>query len=292
MRPPKLNALSAFDAAARHLNFRRAAVELHLTQGAVAQQVRKLEADLGLPLFHRLARGLALTEQGRLYHHDISRALAIIDRATQTLLATSALITLSVPPSLATKWLVPQLAKFAQLYPEIEIQTLASVDLADFHRDGVDIAIRQTQPPFAEDLVAHVLAPQQLCAVCSPALAQSIGNIQGLQDLIGQRLIQDSHQHWQILLEQASIELPKRILQFNQTALAIDAAAMGQGIALAPKLLLETELTQGKLVIIWQDKRPEQPGFYIVYPLARKANAKARGCVIQYLRAASKPLHG
>lgn len=103
MRKPNLNALRAFDAAARLGSFQAASGELHVTQGAIAQQIRKLEADLGLPLFIRAARGVTLTETGAAYHHEISKALSLIDRATRALQPDTRIVTLSVPPSLASK---------------------------------------------------------------------------------------------------------------------------------------------------------------------------------------------
>ena len=115
-----------FDAAARHLNFRLAAEELHLTQGAVAQQVRRLEADLGLSLFHRKARGLALTEIGRGYHISVRRALAIIDDATHKLRPQNTLVTLSVTMALASRWLVPRLGAFSRSNPDIETKIVVT----------------------------------------------------------------------------------------------------------------------------------------------------------------------
>lgn len=146
MRAPKLNALRMFDAAARHGSFRTAAEELHLTQGAVAQQVRGLEADLGVALFERKARGLSPTAEGARYHDAVRRALGIIDRATQALRPADTAVRLSVPPSFASKWLVPRLAGFAAAHPDILLDTTASETLTDFRRDGIDLAVRQGLP--------------------------------------------------------------------------------------------------------------------------------------------------
>jgi LysR family transcriptional regulator, glycine cleavage system transcriptional activator len=281
---PNLNALRMFDAAARHLNFRLAAEELNLTQGAVAQQVRRLEADLGLLLFQRLARGLALTEAGRSYHGPVRRALAIIDEATGKLLPESARITLSVTPSFATKWLVPRLAGFEKTHPEIDLQTLASERIADFKSDGVNLAIRQGRPPFERGVEAVLLAPLGLRAVCSPDYAKSVSPIRNIEEFAEQRLIQDSHAYWEKLFEETGTAPRHRMMQFNQTALAMDAAANGQGIALAPSLLLVDEFAKGRLVSLWQDEGGEQNGYYIVHPASKQANA-ARAAVIAWIRA-------
>jgi len=282
MRTPNLNSLRMFDAAARHLNFRLASEELHVTQGAVAQQVRRLEADLGLQLFHRKARGLALTHVGRSYHGPVCRALAMIDSATQKLRPENSLIALSVPPSFASKWLVPRLGRFAQDHPAIDLKTVASEDLSDFQSDGVDVAIRQGRPPFGKRLRVELLAPLDLCAVCSPDYADKAAPVSRFEDFFARPLIQDSHHHWDALFESAGLEAPRRMMQFNQTALAMDAAANGQGIALALRLLLGAEIAHGKLVRLWQDTRSDQSGFYVICPDRPRANS-ARDAVIDWV---------
>lgn len=265
MRSPNLNALRMFDAAARHLNFRRAAEEMNLTQGAVAQQVRGLEADLGVKLFERKARGLSLTTQGRDYHASVGRALVLIHQATQKLAPTSEQIRLSVTPSFATKWLVPRLPKFTTAHPDIDIQTEASEGLADFQSDGIDLAIRYGRPPFGEDLSFKFLAPLGLSAVCSPALAEEISPISKIEDFASHQLIEDAHSNWRPLLDQGDEEPRLRIMKFNQTALAMDAAANGQGIALAPYLLIEAEVARGELAVVWQDTTEYDRGYYLVW---------------------------
>ncbi|MEH6632506.1 MAG: LysR substrate-binding domain-containing protein [Halopseudomonas aestusnigri] len=287
MRSPNLNSLKMFDAAARHLNFRLAAEELNLTQGAVAQQVRRLESDLQIQFFHRRPRGLELTQIGQEYHLSIRRALAIIDVATTKLQPINTRITVSVPPSFAAKWLVPRLSQFSQAYPDIDLQTDASEKVADFRTDDVDIAIRQGTPPFGaapldDDLQIEQLSPFHLCAVCNPDLAAVIGPVEELHDLAEQPLIQDRHFLWTPMLEQLGISASKRILQFNQTALAMDAAANGQGVTLAPQLLVTTEETQGRLVSLWQDIEPSVGGYYLLYPTFKAPNP-ARDSVVQWL---------
>ena len=272
MRSPNLNSLKMFDAAARHLNFRLAAEELSLTQGAVAQQVRRLESELGLKLFFRKARGLELTEVGKSYHRSIQRALTIIDDATRKLIPESAVITLSITPSFASKWLVPRLARFAKMHAEIEVQTVASEQLADFQTDGVDLAIRQGRPPFGDELHAELLSPIDLRAVCSPEFAKSCGPIEKVTDFAGEQLIQDSHNLWDRLLDEAALSAEHKVLQFNQTTLAMDAAANGQGVALAPRILSTLDVQQGRLVELWQDGNSEQDGYYFVHPRSRKTD--------------------
>ncbi|MEH6547251.1 MAG: LysR substrate-binding domain-containing protein [Sneathiella sp.] len=266
MRTPNLNALKMFDAAARHLNFRLAAEELNVTQGAVAQKVRQLEDALGRQLFNRKPRGLALTALGRRYHGPVRRAFAMIDEATAIFQPASTQLTLSVTPSFATKWLVPRLAAFAETYPDIEVQTVASEDLANFQSDGVNLAIRQGRPPTGQGYQCELLSPLDLCAICSPRYATRVKAIKHVSDFAALDLIQDAHDHWTALFEAANRKPPRRMLRFNQIALAMDAAANGQGIALAPRLLVAAEVASGKLIDLWRDKRQGLWGYYLIYP--------------------------
>ena len=177
---------------------------------------------------------------------------------------------------------MPRLGGFTRAHPAIDLRTLASEDLANFRSDGVDVAIRQGRPPFDKSLRVELLAPLDLCAVCSPGYAREAAPIRRFGDFAAQPLIQDSHGHWDALFETAGIAARNRMMQFNQTALAMDAAATGQGIALAPRLLLAAELAQGKLVEVWRDRRPDQSGFYVVWPDRPRSNP-ARDAVIDWI---------
>ncbi len=282
MRLPNLNAVRMFDAAAKHLNFRLAAEELNLTQGAVAQQVRRLEADLGLKLFEREARGLALTDVGRTYHGAIRRALAIIEEATRTLKPAPAKIAISVTPSFASKWLVQRLHRFAERHPDIDLQVVASERVADFRSDGIDLAIRWGKPAVGAAVSSTLLAPIDLCAVCSPGFAEGLDGITGRDLFASQPLIQDSHSFWEILFDEFGIGEHRRIMQFNQTALAMDAAANGQGIAVAPRLLIEEDVARGRLVVVWKDENPDRGGYHIVHP-APKGRTAERDAVVAWI---------
>ena len=257
-----LNALRIFDAAARHQNFRRAADELHVTQGAVAQQIRSLEARLGKPLFLRLPRGLALTEAGSSYHVEINRALRIITEATAQLVDMTT-ITLSVTPSLASKWLMPKLPQLIEIMPDVDLKIHASEQKTDLLRGDADLAIRQGPPPKEPTFETLKLAEIDYIAVASPKLCASSLT---LEEVLQHRLIQDSHGHWDRLCADLDLPQPKATLNVNQTALAIDAAMNEQGIALTPRLLAQDALTAGILQAVWQDTRPIDQGFYVLYP--------------------------
>ena len=282
MHSINLNSLRMFDAAAQHLNFGNAAEELNLTQGAVAQQVRKLEGDLGLKLFERHARGLSLTGPGRSYAASVRKGLNIIDEATQKLVPAPAKLTLSVPPSLATKWLVPRLKDFMQAHPDIEVNTLASETLSNFTSDGVTLAIRIGKRPKQASLDTIELSPLNMVAVSSSGLAEKIGSPITLADLTRHPLIYDEHNYWMKLISDAGLDAPRAAMSFNQTALAIDAAAAGEGVALVPRLIAQGGLANGTLVEVWKNHETTQDAYHLVWPKAAAPKAP-RDAMIDWL---------
>jgi len=259
---PPLNALRAFEASARQLNFRLAAEELGVTQGAVAQQVRGLEARLGLSLFERLPRGLRLTEAGRRFHAPLRRAFQLIEEAVDDL-SGQRQITLSVTPSFASKWLVPRLSDFATKHPDVRVQVDACERLADFQADGVDIAVRHSRAPQEAGLIATPLFSTEFMVVCSPALGEQVKTP---QDLMNHVLLSDSHGLWPLFLEQVGVTGRPRTMSFSQTSLAIDAAICGQGLALANAQLVASELASGQLVQPVSQVLFDDLSFFIVTP--------------------------
>lgn len=271
-RLPSLNGLRAFEVAARHLNFRLAAEELGVTQGAVAQQVRNLEAQLGLQLFHRQSRSLFLTEAGRSYVVNIRKAFDLIAEATTVLRPEPDHLTISVTPSFAVRWLIPRLPDFTAAHPDIDLRIVASDRTANFQTDGIDLAVRQGQPPFGPGFVAELLLDEEIVAVASPAaLARSRGGSLTLP------LLHDGHDLWPQflpLIPPEAMRLPVQNIRFNQTALAIEAAAAGQGLALAPHVFVAGDLASGKLVQALAPVLRTGAGFYLVAP--RKLRNPAR----------------
>lgn len=279
---PNLNGVRAFDAAARRLNFRLAAQDLNVTQGAVAQHVRRLEAELGLKLFDREARGLSLTEAGARYRIPVRNALAMIEDATGRLLPSARRVTISVPPSFATKWLAPRLARFAEAHPDVELQTVASEALADFRTDGVDLAIRQGPAPRPKAALTSVfLGPLRLIAVSAPG-SDVATDISGFAR---QPLTADGHDHWRALFDDAGLSHAGRVTRFNQTALAIDAAAGGLGAAIAPRILVADDLAAGRVKEVWRPRstgdEDENRGFHLIFPSG--AGSAARDAVVNWL---------
>jgi len=266
---PPLNALRAFEAAARNLNFRLAAEEIGVTQGAVAQQVRHLEDVLSLRLFERLPRGLALTTEGLAYFSAVQRALNIILDATDVLSRRSSTLTISTTPSFASKWLIPRLSEFSQSYPAIEVRIIADEKLCTFKGDGVDIAIRLGKPPFGKGLVGDLLFPVDIFAVGSPSLLDGPRPLTKPSDLAKHVLLHDAHDLWPEFLAALKAESrvdPTKGPRFSHSSLAIDAAAAGQGIALTSEPLVERDIAAGRLRRIFDSSFSLSLGYYVVYP--------------------------
>lgn len=272
-RLPPLNALRAFEVAARHLNFRLAAEEMGVTQGAVAQHVRNLEAVLGVRLFERLPRSLALTGEGRSYAAQVRRAFGSIAEATDSLRPARLRLTISVTPTFASKWLIPRLPQITAVQPGLDLRVLAAETLANFQSDGVDIAVRQGKPPFGPGLRVDPLFGQDAVAVCSPALLCGLRPPLEPDSLARFTLLHDAHNLWPDYIEAAFPDCgisagqmsAGRGIRFSHTALAIDAAVAGQGIALVNGFLVEQDLAAGRLVRPFAATIPA-PGFHVVVP--------------------------
>lgn len=265
---PPLNGLRAFAAAGRHLTFRAAADELGVTQGAVAQQVRGLEDHLNLRLFLREPRGLAFTEEGRAYHIAIARAFDQMADATDALRTAPSHVTISVTPTFASKWLIPRLAAFTQAHPGIDLRITATERVSSFHADGIDLAVRQGNPPFGASLRADLLFEQQIVAVCAPHLAEALNTPMDAAGIAEATLLHDTHDLWpQFIKTVFGRDLPTaRGLRFNQTTLSLDAALAGQGIALANRFLVQRDLRAKRLVQPIEGALSGGSGFYLLSP--------------------------
>ncbi|MCQ4631917.1 transcriptional regulator GcvA [Shinella sp. CPCC 100929] len=268
-RLPSLNALRVFEVVTRHLNFRLAAEELAVTQGAVAQQVRGLEAELGLKLFDRQPRTLALTEAGRSYVANVRRAFELIAEATEALRPEPQHLTISVTPTFASKWLIPRLPEFTAAHPDIDLRILATDRISNFQTDAVDLAVRYGRPPFGPGLDVDLLFEQVVVAVGSPLLIEKLGSPAQAEAFARYALLHDAHDFWPQFLEQVFPEgapaAPKNI-RFNQTAHAIEAAIAGQGLALASRLFVEGDIRDGRLTRLFAVEMRAGADFYAVSP--------------------------
>ncbi|QXH54863.1 LysR substrate-binding domain-containing protein [Pseudomonas maumuensis] len=252
--PAIINHLVAFEAAARLGSFRAAADELHVTPGAVAQQVRTLESKLGRSLFERLARGLRPNRDGADYLARVRLALDIVEDATCELLERdnprdTQQVLLSTTPAFASRWLIPRLGQLAQAHPQLAVMIDASDSTRPLSGKGaVDLAVRWGVPPFAE-AYARPLLPGIAVPVCAPAL-RGEQPWRRATDLAQQPLISDSHNNWKRWFDHYA--LPGTRFNgpvFSQTILAIEAAEQGMGIALVPRLLVDNALKAGTLVL-------------------------------------------
>jgi LysR family transcriptional regulator, glycine cleavage system transcriptional activator len=251
-RLPPLNALKAFEAAARHESFTRAAEELCVTQGAVSHQVKALETELSLKLFTRDRKGLVITEQGREYLAVLRDALDRIALGTERLRQrqSSGVLTVSTSPDFAAKWLVNRLGRFSEAHPEIDLRISATMHHVDFAREDVDVAVRHGDGRWP-GLDALRLAPEELFPVCSPKLLAGARAIRAPADILKHPLLHlddwTSSSRW---LEAAGITDADAMHGpvLNRASILIDAAIDGQGVALARTTLAASDLISGRLV--------------------------------------------
>lgn len=286
--PSIVNHLAAFEAAARLGSFRAAADELHVTPGAVAQQVRTLEDKLGRPLFERLPRGLRTNREGAAYLLRVRLALDILEDATRELLqrdeqADPGQVLLSTTPAFASRWLIPRLGQLARAQPQVALMIDASDSTRPLSGKGaVDLAVRWGTPPFAE-AYALPLLPGLAIPVCAPAL-RGERRWQQASDLAGVPLISDSHDNWRRWLDHHG-QPGQRVHGpvFSQTILAIEAAEQGMGIALVPRLLVENALRAGTLVCALEHHELQTPaGFHLLAAQAPEPGSAA-ALVVRWL---------
>jgi LysR family glycine cleavage system transcriptional activator len=271
-RLPPLNALKAFEAAARHESFTRAAEELCVTQGAVSHQVKALEEELGLKLFNRERQRLIITEAGRAYLEVVRDALDRIAAGTERLLQrqSAGALTVSTSPNFAAKWLVHRLGRFAEAHPGIDLRVSATLHHVDFAREDVDLAIRhgdgQGSGLHVTRLCAEVLAP-----VCSPKLLRGRNGLHTPADLARHPLLHvNDRNDWIKWLDAAgvrNVDLSRGPV-LNQASMTLDAAVDGQGVALARSALAAWDLINGRLVRPFQLALPVPYAYWIVCPKA------------------------
>lgn len=281
-RLPPLTALKAFEAAARHLSFTRAAEELHVTQAAVSHQVKALEDFLGQPLFMRLTRALELTPAGESYAPVIKEAFETIERATRRLMEdqdSQGVLNVSVSPTFLSRWLIPRLPAWQESHPEIELRLVSTPRLADFVRDGVDVAIRHGRGIWP-GLSARRLFQAKSVPVASPKLIAGPQSLKEPADLSRHVLLHDlvEPDNWRIWLMAAGVKEiePERGMRFGTGADAIQAAIEGAGVALARRAIIRRDVEEGRLVIPFEVPMPKDFAFYVVFPEGSAKRPKVR----------------
>ncbi len=290
---PPLNALRAFEAAARHMSITQAAGELRVTPAAISHQVRILEDHVGLPLFMRNGRGLALTDAGSAGLRDLREGFARLGAAMDAIdsLGEAGVLSVSVAPSFAAKWLLPRLDSFQAAHPEIDVHVSASMELTDFVKDGVDLAIRYGAGRYSDLAVERLLA-ESVVPVCSPEFLERQGPFAGPADLVEATLLHDdspdndpSCPNWEMWLTAAGARHidAARGPRFNQSSLVIEAAVLGRGIALAKTALAARDLRHGRLVQPFRSAMKVDFAYFIVAPRA-KLNLPKVSYFIDWLR--------
>ena len=279
---PSTAALRAFEAAARHRSFTGAAVELGRTQGAVSHQIRELETRLGVTLFEREARGIALTESGRIYLPFVVESLDRLRAGNDALRPQTGdhVLTVSCSPNFASKWLVPRLGEFIAAHPDIDLRISATLHHVTFDGDGIDMAVRHGDGNWPNLNVTR-LCQEKLFPVCSPHLTPSIGEIEYVHDLAEHVLIHDRDRSgWASWLKAIGAAVDEFDLGrgpvFSQTSLAIDAAVAGQGIALARSALVSLDLGANRLIRPVPEEVPAEFAYWIVCPIPNTNRPKVR----------------
>lgn len=269
-RLPSLNAVRSFDAAARHLSFTLAARELCVTQGAVSRMVQALESELGVALFLRLGRNLKLTPAGAAYHPHIMDALDRIAAATRSIkhMDGGGVLSISVLPTFAMRWLVPRLPRFQQQYPDILADITTNERLVNFSTEPIDIGIRYGlgQWPNTE---AMLFMHEDVALFCSPTLLQSGPPLRGPEDLAAHRLLQHSTraEAWARYFAACGLTPPdlSQSPAFEHFFMVIEATAAGMGVALLPQFLVADELASGRLVRPYERTLRNEQAYYIVH---------------------------
>jgi len=281
-RLPPLNALKAFEAAARHESFTSAAEELCVTQGAVSHQVKALETELGLKLFNRERQRLVITEGGREYLAVLRDAFDRIAVGTERLVQrqSAGVLTVSTSPDFAAKWLVHRLDRFAEVHPSIDLRVSATMHHVDFAREEIDLAVRHGDGHWPGLDVAR-LSSEELFAVCSPKLLTGRKRLRKPADLLNFPLLHlDDRRDWAKWLEAAGIkdtEISHGPV-LNRASMVIDAAVDGQGVALARTTLAAWDLMNRRLVRPFPLGLRLSKTYWIVCPKATSALPKIVSC--------------
>lgn len=268
VRLPPLNALRAFEASARQLSFTRAAEELFVTQAAISHQIKALEEHLGLKLFMRKNRALLLTEDGQSYYQDIKDVFTSLYEATERLLARGAkgAITVSLQPSFAIQWLVPRLNAFNLLNPDVDVR-IKAVDQPDNSlTEDVDVAIYYGRGRWP-NVHADQLHTEYLIPVCSPLLLDGKKPLKSVEDLTQHTLLHDtSRRDWKRWFKEVNVKATNvnHGPIFSHSAMVVQAAVYGQGVALAQSILAQPEIDAGRLVVPVEHSLVSKNAFYIV----------------------------
>lgn len=268
-RIPSNSALQAFEAAARHGSFARAAEELALTEGAVSRQIGRLEAFLGVALFERVGNRVRLAPSGTRYAVQVREILDRLERDSLYLMGQpieGASIDIAAIPTFATRWLIPRLKRFQDEHPNITVHIAERMEPFILAGSGFDAAIHFEHPAWA-GMHVHRLLEEVLVPVCSPALLAGANANISLDELprLHRRQNPDA---WQLYAQEVGIVLSNSAVgaRYDLHSMLIEAALAGLGVALVPRLYIGAELEQGRLVTPWPDGKAITKNFCLVLP--------------------------
>jgi len=284
VRLPPMQALRAFEAAARTQSLTRAAQSLSLTHGAISHQIKSLEGDLGVRLIERAGRGIRLTDEGERFARRIRTAFAELTTAVTELTARAnpRQLRVTVSPSFAARWLLPRIGRFVAAHPDVDLDVRANMANVDFANDDADVGIRYGFGDWP-GLGIELLLEDKFFPVCSPRIAK--GRLPARPaDLANYTLLRSEDEFWKPWFEAAGLDWPEpeRGPIFNDSAHLMQAAAEGQGIALARTTLLGNDERNGVLVRLFDVEVPAARKNYLVYP-ARTANSSKLALFRQWL---------
>ncbi|PIW29872.1 MAG: transcriptional regulator [Rhodospirillales bacterium CG15_BIG_FIL_POST_REV_8_21_14_020_66_15] len=266
-RLPPLNALRAFEAAARHLSFTQAAEELNVTQAAVSHQIRGLEDWLGFPLFRRLSRALVLTEAGQILFPEVREAMDILTTAVNRVQRqdSEGVLTVTTMDSFAVSWLVPRLGRFRQAHPDIDVRLVMADRMVDLAREGVDVAVRYGRGSWP-GLTVTLLRTEELFPVCAPSLLDGGPPLKAPADLANYTLLHDEMPvDWRDWLAAVGCEAvnPERGPGYTHSNLVLLAARAGEGVALGRSVMVADDLAEGRLVRPFDFALPAPQAYYL-----------------------------
>lgn len=275
---PPIGSLVAFECAARHESFSRAAEELNLTQSAVSRQIRTLEEVVGVALFERVRQRVVLSEAGRAYLADVRRSLGDLGDATHRVMGfagTRGVLELAVLPTFGTRWLVPRLPRFLALNPDVTVDLAARIEPFDFADEPFDAAIHVGQPVWAGGVLEHLM-DEEVVPVGPPDWLTARG-LSTRADLAALPLLHQSTRPsaWADWFASVGVatEAAWRGPRLDQFSMVAEAAACGMGAALVPRFLIEEELASGRLVQLFPEPLATRSAYYVVHPASKGRSA-------------------
>jgi LysR family glycine cleavage system transcriptional activator len=273
---PTMSALTAFESAARHSSFTRAAAELNLTQGAISRQIRQLEDQLGAQLFRRISQRVVLTEAGRGYLLEVRRTLDHLEVATQRAMAYAdgaSVLKLAVPPTFSATWLARRLPRFIARNPGVTINCAMRLPWFDQGTEKFDVGIHAAAPTLPNTVVHHLMRTK-VVPVCSPGVRAAL-RLRGPADLQRAALLHQTNRPlaWADWFDAAGVAAPQafRGPRFEHIAMLIRAAVAGLGVALVPQCLIEDETESGALKVLAPRSPCAELSFHLAVPEAKQS---------------------